>query len=165
MSDDQIWQQLNSFVDKEGKKLAPLLFVKEKDFYWVFGWYEIWPGKQVTTVKQPLRDSREFGSPRAALAWCIAEKMGQVQLSQDIMRLDQDQRRIRDDLTAMQNMRSNDPIRQEIMTIKFDNRKRSLQIAQDKLNKCIGLAKYFQTRGFNNEIERTKRSSTIRTSR
>jgi hypothetical protein len=106
----------------------------------------------------------EFTSARLALAWCIADKYNQQRLREQILQLDQQKSMLINDLavrTALaERMRD-----RTFVEAKIDTRRHLLQQLDFRLDKCVNLAKYWQTQGFNNETVRTGRTPSKRTSR
>jgi signal recognition particle GTPase len=102
-----------------------------------------------------------------ALSWCIADKYQQHHLSTDIMRLEQQKLLLTADIrtrsTLNARIRSQDL--RESVEAKIATRRARLQIVDERLTKCVNLAKYWQQRGFNNETARTGRTPSHRSSR
>ena len=55
--------------------------------YIVFGRYRIYPATSGFTVSNWDRDVHTFGSKRAAISWCVADKQHQFKLSNEIINL------------------------------------------------------------------------------
>jgi signal recognition particle GTPase len=101
------------------------------------------------------------------LSWCIADKFQQYNLSTDIIRLEQQKLLLQADIhtraALSKGIRSADL--RENVEVKIATRRSRLQIVNERLTKCINLAKYWQQRGFNNETARTGRTPSHRSSR
>lgn len=137
-----------------------VIFIKDSDFE-VFGCYTVTKNAQDITVKKFSSIVGEFTSTRTALSWCIADKYNQVKLADQIKLLDTQKGRISTDITT--NIAITTQAKQsmfaEVTELKLDTKRRLLSIIEQRLDKCISLAKYWQLRGFDNEIERTRRTT------
>lgn len=135
--------------------------------YEAFGNYVIQPVNDEWQVQRSRRDPLAFSSSRTALAWCIADKLRQTQLSMDIQRLDAEKTAITADITARARlrgrMRASDLA--EAVDVKLETRRQRLAGVEATLTKCVNQAKYLQIRGFNNETARAGRTSPHRTNR
>jgi len=135
--------------------------------YEVFGRWQLQEHGDRVTVSRREQVVCEFSSLRVAVSWCIAEKYNQRELSADIRRLDQDLCRLRDqDWVRRQAAESlRDPDRRVTALIKSQEAHRRYCVIGERLTECARRAKYFQIRGFNDEIARTRRPAPHRTSR
>jgi hypothetical protein len=131
----------------------------------VFGTYFIQKEQNTFVVykQQQVKDS--FSSTKTALSWCIADKYNQHALRDKIASLDLLQTRVANDVQTRSDSarRQATPELREIATVKVNSRKDKLQHINNELDKCTNLAKYWQIRGFNNEIARTRRPAPNRT--
>jgi hypothetical protein len=160
-------EKLQRIVERDLPALENIAILKNHDDYLVFGCYRV--------IKQPKAHSvevykngvllQEFTGLRTALSWCIADKYNQYTLGQDIKRLDASKFMLESDLAVRQPLgqKISDAKLKESVMLKIDTRKRRLSAVSQQLDKCVNLAKYWQTRGFNNETARTGRTSTTRT--
>ena len=133
--------------------------------YSVFNRYQLNPTEsEVTLYVDSIMDQLTFGSKRTALGWCVADKYQKSNLAREIAYLDRQKVRLQDDVAAQIKSLKNfkDPIRRSIVEVKLDNKKVALKQVSDKLNKCINTAKYWQIKGFNDEIERTRKTNPFR---
>lgn len=137
-----------------------VIFVNGNNFE-VFGCYTITKNSQSTTVKKFGNVIGEFTSTRTALSWCVADKYNQINLADQIKSLDTQKERIATDIDA--NMAIATSARQsmfaEVTELKLDTKRRLLVNIDQRLDKCVTFAKYWQLRGFENEIERTRRTT------
>lgn len=141
--------------------------MRDKDgIYSVFGKYQIVSTGGKATVWTPNRDPQNFSSLKSAMSWCIAEKYNQ-QLAAEIKKLDQEfGRLLQHDRAYMDIARGVlDPQRRVVIFTKSQEAHFRYQRTRAQLDDCISRAKYFQIRGFNNEIERTRQPSPHRTNR
>jgi hypothetical protein len=159
-------KKLEQIIRHDTALITGNFIVKEGNTYFAFERYQIIPKKHRVTVKRYGNDMGEFTSTRTAMGWCVADKYNQLNLADDIIRLDQQRSRLRDDLEVQERMlpKFRGADYREILRLKIDTKKQLLKDTEERLNKCVGVAKYWQIRGFNDEIERTRRSASNRTS-
>ena len=134
--------------------------------YSVFNRYQLNPSEyEVAVYVDKFMDQITFGSKRTALGWCVADKYNKNDLAREIEFLDKQKVRLQDDVNAQIKHLSffKDPIKRSIVEVKLDSKKEALRHVCDKLNKCINTAKYWQIKGFNDEIERTRKTHSSRT--
>jgi hypothetical protein len=159
-------EKLESIVKPDLDLINENFIIKVDGKYQLFERYEVIPKKYSAEVKRFGNDMGSFSSTRSAVSWCIADKYNQLVLADDIQRLDQQRARIRTDVDAQEQIlkKIRDKNHREILRLKLDTKKIILKDTEGRLDKCIGVAKYWQIRGFNNEIERTRRPAPNRTS-
>lgn len=155
---EEVFKKLETIVRNELPVLERNAIIPRDGHYEVFGVYFIYFDKNRVIVKRHDNVLSRFSSVRTALSWCIAEKFRKYDLSQEIQRLDSDVERIKNDVKLYQGTlpRTTDLDRYLIIKNKLDNKRGNLFRAQERLEKCVNLAKYFQLRGFNNELARTQ---------
>ena len=155
-------QKLAALIQKELPALIDNLIIQEDDSFSVFGRYNLYSFDHVFKLYDRSDYRGDFTSTRSALAWCIADKYNDINLSNQIAWLDQDLQRHRMDLqTTQAQAESTSSGRQwEILTGKISHRKSLIAATQSQLSKCVDRAKYYQIRGFSNETSRTGRSVT-----
>jgi hypothetical protein len=160
MTSDLTLQRLFDIVKKDSVLIEQNLITVDDGVYHVFNRFQI----------RSMSDSRYqvsrgdhaqavFSTLSAALSWCIAEKLQNYTLSRNIQQLDQQCARLSDDLDLREKLmsRSKDNAYRDIVSSKTMNKKQALKLARNQLQKCVAVAKYFQTKGFNDEIARTRR--------
>jgi hypothetical protein len=135
--------------------------------YHLFGLFDVEEQAGLTAVYRAGVKIREFSGMRLAVSWCIAEKFQQNLLSMEICRLDRDYIRLRDMQHTLTQIteRIKDRDRRFVARVKSEDNHRRLQQVQGQLSKCVSRAKYLQIKGFNDEIARTRRTPSNRTSR
>jgi len=103
----------------------------------------------------------KFNSLQAAVSWCIAEKYKQTWLSDEISRVDQElAQRLQNHLVLSDICkRVRDTERKIIAETKSREAYLRCQYTRKQLANCVSRAKYFQIRGFNDEIARTRRTT------
>lgn len=159
--------QLERIVSSDLKNLEDKSIFLDDGIYHVFGNYSIQPRDDGFLVTKHRQMIEEFGSLRAAMAWCSADKLGKSHLSKSIVDLERKRKVVGQDLVARSYLakKIQDCNRREAAEIKIDHRRRKIRIIENQLDKCINLAKYWQIQGFNNETPRTGRTVSNRTSR
>lgn len=102
-----------------------------------------------------------FTTQKTALTWCIFDKLNQVKNADETLELDQRRRRVQDDLSLVQQLfhRYRDPVVRDSVAAKISHKQQTLFDINARLEKCANLAKYWQTKGFNDEIARTQHSA------
>lgn len=139
------------------------MIVREGRGYRVFGRYTILDNH----IYKHTTDIGKFSSPRIALSWCIADKYQQHRLAQDIEYLDRSISYMATDVETRTHLakKIRDPQHKSNVNLKINRKIEQLKQTQERLDKCVNLAKYYQIRGFNNETARTGRPTSYRTSR
>jgi len=162
MKQDQLIQRLERIVEPELDQLKGNMIFQENGQYHVFEQYVISKNADgLYTVDKKRYNVRTFSSLRLALSWCIADKYGQLDLSNNLQKLDQEKSAMASDVTVREAMlkQIQDPDRREIVRFKLATKKANLRSVENRLTKCVNLAKYWQIQGFNsNETARTRRT-------
>lgn len=163
---DWAMQRLEQLVEAEVEQLKNHTIFDDGNHYYVFGRYEIVKKSagnyQVIKGNTPIKT---FSASRSALSWCIADKYNNNELANNIQKLDEEKIRLSNDLAVRQQIlkKIQDPQRKEITFTKITARKQSLKLIENRLAKCVSLAKYCQIRGFNrDETARTRRTQQTR---
>jgi hypothetical protein len=169
MNQDAIVKKLESFFEYEIVQARDNLIVSsgKKNVYEIFDRFELHQKPNSAEIHRRGDLLHKFSTARVALSWCIAEKYNLYSLSRDIESLDAQKTRLTQDLhvTAEMLNRVKNSERRETLKLKHDHKRAILTRASNRLDKCTNLAKYWQIRGFNNEIERTGRSAPNRPNR
>jgi|688.fasta_scaffold369783_2 hypothetical protein len=102
-----------------------------------------------------------FTSKKTALSWCILDKFNQVIKAQEILELDSKRQQIQADLSVKQKLYKHysDPVIRDSVAAKISQKEQLLFFINSRLEKCVNVAKYWQLKGFNDEIARTKHST------
>ena len=164
----RVLNKLESIVKSDMPLAEQNTIVRDKNGqYDVFGLYQIQANKHGALVTRNTETVKQFGSVKSAVSWCIAEKYKQYNLARDIERSDNDVVRIWNDVSFSQTSiaKTKDFDAYIISQNKLENKKTHLSQAQQRLEKCVNLAKYFQIRGFNDELARTRRQAPNPTNR
>lgn len=158
--------RLHNLVKQDLPDIAKNVIVPlEQDLYQLFDRYQIRINRDRTAnLEKHGNVVGEFTSSRLAVAWCIADKYNQQRLREDIQRLDRQKSMLVGDLSVRSALA--DRMRdRSFVEAKIDTKRLRLRQIDFRLDKCVNLAKYWQTQGFNNETVRTGRTSSKRTSR
>lgn len=163
---EQILQKLQQIVESDFDQLKSNVIIAHDNQYHVFDQYIIdkSPNKTYCVSKHRYVD-KNFSTLPVALSWCIADKHQNTNLAYSIQKLDQERVRIADDVFVRETLlkQIKDPERREITYIKIAAKKQGLKAVENRLAKCVSLAKYYQIRGFNrDETARTRRTQTTR---
>ena len=123
--------------------------------YIVFGRYRISPSDTGFTVSNWDSDVHTFGSKRAAMSWCVADKRKQFKLANEIISLDRKDQQLSADIHCRRGVasRSRHESFYEIVNMKIQPKIDVYNQVHSELEKCINQAKYLQIRGFSNETE------------
>lgn len=139
--------------------------------YCVFDKYNIKKQGHGVTVESSnsniCDNKRQFSCTKNAVSWCVADKYRQTKLAEEILLLDAKRFRLHDDIEFSKKLikKFSDPNMRETALTKLYAKQDVLKRIELGLEKCANLAKYWQLRGFNNEIERTRRSASNSNSR
>lgn len=163
MQEDIFLEKLHKIVGADISNLQRNIITQESGRYQVFGDWQILRCPDQAQVYHNGDLKFVAGDVRTALSWCVAEKHRRFELSREIARLDQQVCRTERDITHTSLMlpRVSDQALRDSIRTKLQHKKNLLQEAKNRLSKCIGRAKYIQTRGFNDEIARTRRFTPI----
>jgi len=167
MKKHQALARLKQLIEPELLALERNIIIPDGAGFLVFAHYRIDPHQDHYRVSKHGHERGEFATVPTALSWCIADKFQQYNLSTDIIRLEQQKLLLQADIhtraALSKGIRSADL--RENVEVKIATRRSRLQIVNERLTKCINLAKYWQQRGFNNETARTGRTPSHRSSR
>ena len=158
--------RLEQLVKQDLEQLMNVMIMRDQGEYHVFGKYIIQPIDSVNfqVLKNELK-GYNFSNLRYALSWCIADKHNNTDLANKIQHLDGQRVRLSNDIIVRSKLAAKitDIIRKEITQVKITARKQELKLIENRLTKCVSLAKYCQIRGFNrDETARTRRTQQTR---
>jgi hypothetical protein len=158
ISQDTI-RRLEQVLSSEYDSVKQNLMFSTPQGYELFDVYTISKTPNGATVQKSSSTPIEFTSTKSAVSWCIADKYNQFRLADEIMQLDKTRRRLREDVLFSQvyTRQLRDATVRETASLKLQVKQDILQSTETGLEKCANLAKYWQLRGFSNEIERTRR--------
>ena len=146
----QLIDKLIDFLSREKDKINHnLIYKKDRDYY-IFGTYRInlFDKNQITVFKRQ-EFVAEFYSVSSALAWCIADKHGQIELAKNIKYFDSNQKRLVIDLESVTEIaRRHKKNKGQLLDNKLDTKREKLALNNYQLQKTIIQAKYLQQKGF-----------------
>lgn len=161
-------QKLERFATNEIQSLTGKLIVPDgTNGYNAFGKYHVMPAQHNVVVSIKNRDSIIFGSKRSAISWCVADNLNQHALARSIHLLDNKKHSLAADIQCRRALaeRSNNQDFYESVMTKIQSKVEYCNTLTQELEKCINSAKYWQIRGFSNEIERPGRTASHKTNR
>jgi hypothetical protein len=133
----------------------------------VFGRWQLRPkdGRVAVVARGEVR--AVFTDMKKAVSWCIAEKYHQQELAQEILRLERDLQRLEPSLATERwiSQHTQDPVKRSILVAKTQETQRRWLAISRCMQRCVWRAKYLQTKGFNDEIARTRYPVPHRTGR
>lgn len=137
------------------------LIMSTESGYEAFGEFEIKNTKHCVEVTVSHSQSKQFLDMRNAISWCVATKFKKYEMANEILFVDQNQRMITDDIFVSKALlkRMRDSKRRQIAQDKLNHKLARLAALTKQMAKCARHAKYLQIKGFNDEIERARRST------
>jgi hypothetical protein len=159
MNQDTTIERLYEIIKPDVSLIEHNIIIQHDGVYHLFGQFEIHHVDQVYRVIKFCDVKCDFYNLSSAVSWCIAEKIKNYHLSREIEQLDLVQGRLRIDLSVSEQLleKSRNTDYREVVRLKIAAKKQVLKETQNRLSKCVNTAKYFQTKGFNDEIARTRR--------
>lgn len=124
----------------------------------VFGKFVLVPKTAEVRVYEN-RDLRAvLSDTRTAISWCVAQKYRRITLAQQIVQLDHALRITAQDIQQRQKLayRSKRQEFKNVVLTKLQTKMQYQSTVAQQLEKCIGLTKYLQLKGFQNETARTR---------
>lgn len=146
-------QKLAELAQRELPRLMDKLIIPDDRGFSVFGRYRIDKNPQGYVVSKLSHKLAVFRQARTALAWCIADRINNINLASQIVNLENISVRYHNDIEVRAGVGSKTQSGQQWETIshKLSRRKQQAASVDSELEKCIGQAKYYQIRGFRNE--------------
>jgi len=142
----------------EGGDWRQFLIDVQDDTVDVFGRYAIRRNMERFMVQKNAADVHDFSTLRVALSWCVADHIGNHGLGRDIAYLDSDIIRYESQIQGYQQRLAKkiDAWTHNLLHNRLSEARHQLLVRKNRLEKCCNLAKYFQLRGFSDEIARTQ---------
>jgi len=163
MSPQKAFHRLHDMVAQDLAALAPNTIIPDGRGYLAFEIYSIQPYGDLWRVSKRGDPQSVMTTVRSAVSWCVADKYHQHRLSTDILQLDQHKLQLESDIAIRENLAkkrlSTSP---DAIAAKLSSRRWRLKQIDERLTKCVNVAKYWQLRGFNNETARAGRSASHR---
>jgi hypothetical protein len=144
-----------------------VIYQNDDGVYEVFDRYRIIPERGEYRVFCSATDVGLFGTSRAALSWCIADKNQAYNLARELQELDRKLTALNNDIavrTAIAERSHRWDFRDPVGT-KLETKIIRKKQVENRLAKCVNWAKYTQQRGFTNETQRIGRGQPNKTSR
>ena len=167
MSPQKAFHRLHDMVAQDLASLAPNTIIPEGRGYLAFEIYSIQPEQGLWRVAKRGDPQAIMTSVKSAVSWCVADKYHQHRLSTDIQDLDRQKLMLESDIAAREHMarRGRLSTSPDAVDAKIASRRWRLAQIDERLAKCVNVAKYWQLRGFNNETARAGRTTPHRTHR
>jgi hypothetical protein len=167
MTNTNVIQRVEHMLKPEWDVAEKNAIIQHSNGYNVFGKFDLRREEHGVTVWFKQDQVHWFSSPKSAVSWCVAEKYNKFDLSREIALADSDTVRLSNDVAISQELLPTiqDRDRRSIARHKLEHKQSQLKQAQERLTKCVNLAKYFQIRGFNDELARTRRQAPNPTNR
>lgn len=167
MSPRKAIDRLRDIVAQDLDSLAPNTILPDGRGYLVFEIYSLQPEQGLWRVVKRRNHIADMTNLRTAVSWCVADKYQQHQLSTEIITLDQHKLLVESDLHAREALARRPGLMtsSDAMSAKLATRRQRLLGLEQRLAKCVNVAKYWQLRGFNNETARAGRTASHRTHR
>ncbi len=151
-------QKLETWAERELRRNVHKMIIDDNDGgYIAFGKYYLCPAPQGFSVSTWDRVIHVFANKRSALSWCIADRVNNINLANQILALDRKQQLLAADIHCRQGQgsRSKTDNFSEMVYTKIQPKIVKHNAVKAELEKCINSAKYIQIRGFYNETART----------
>lgn len=151
-------QKLENWAERELRRsIHKMIIDDDAGGYIVFGKYYITPDQDRFSVNTWDKLIHKFASKRSAISWCVADRVNNINLANQILVLDRKQQLLAADIHCRQGQgrRSKTSDFEEIVDTKVQPKIIKHDAIKAELEKCINSAKYIQIRGFNNETART----------
>lgn len=121
-----------------------------------FGRYTIIRNSKSYQVYRSATLAVEPCSSKVAISWCIADKYSKHSLAHDLIAHEQEVERRSDEIVYYRNTlaHSQDSTLKFVVADRLVESQARLKYAQEQLDKCVNLAKYWQLKGFKDETAR-----------
>lgn len=124
--------------------------------YLVFARYHIEPKDDIVRVSDWQKQIHDFGNKRVAMSWCVADRVNNINLANQILSLDKKKQNLSADIECRKkivNLTKKLEF-EEIVNTKLEPKIHLYRAVSRELEKCINWAKYIQIKGFDNETAR-----------
>ena len=151
-------QYFKKVLNKELLSILTETVCKNDDgTYELFGSYTLQPEDSRYSVSKHKQKIGVFNNTKTAVSWCIADKYHLRDLANEIVMIDRKIYNLNVDIHVRSTIaeRSNEQDLKELVDVKLQYKLKLRKDLEERLANCINLAKYWQRRGFNNEITRT----------
>ena len=144
-------QKLERWAERELRRVyTELIIDDEQGGYVAFGRYHLRPESSGFAVYHSDDLVATFSSKRTAMSWCVADRLQQYRLAQNIRILDIKKQSLTADIHCRsgQAERSSRPEFKEMVRTKLAPKQAQLITLNHELEKGLNSAKYLQLRGF-----------------
>ena len=144
-------QKLERFAERELKRVLSELIIEDDSGGLVaFGRYYLKADSAGVTVSQSNDLVAVFSNKKTAISWCVADRLSQYRLAQNILILDKKKQTLSADIVCRsgQRDRSRRADFREMVLTKLAPKQAQLTMLNQELEKCLNSAKYLQLRGF-----------------
>jgi len=134
----------------------PNAIIRLDDTIRAFGRYTITRTPQCFQVYRSATLAAEPSSSKVAISWCVADKYGKDTLAKELITYDLEVERRSDEIMYYRNTlaHSQDSTLRFVVADRLAQSLACLKYAQEQLDKCVNLAKYWQLKGFKDETAR-----------
>ena len=134
----------------------PNAIIRLDDTIRAFGRYTITRTPGCFQVYRSATLAAEPCSSKVAISWCVADKYGKDTLAQELITYDLEVERRSDEIMYYRNTlaHSQDSTLRFVVADRLAQSLARLKYAQEQLDKCVNLAKYWQLKGFKDETAR-----------
>jgi len=149
-------QKLVNWAQKELVRIENSIIEDGQGGYLVFARYHVEPKNGVVVVSDWCRHIHDFANKRVAISWCVADRVNNINLANQILSLDKKKQHLSADIDCRKKIsdRTNALEFEEIVNTKLEPKITRLKAVSRELEKCINWAKYIQIKGFDNETAR-----------
>lgn len=149
-------QKLVNWAQRELVRIENSIVEDGHGGYLVFAKYHIEPGTNSVSVSDWSKKINDFSNRRVAISWCVADKVNNLNLANQIITLDRSKQHLQAEIDCgreISQRRANANYK-EIVNTKLQPKILKYNAVKTELEKCISWAKYIQIKGFDNETAR-----------
>ena len=159
IAESKAYSKFKTLATQSLQNLSANVIVKVKNDYIVFDRYTITPVDGEFKVFRHEDYVHNFTCSRNALAYCILEQNGRIGEAEYLVRQDKKLQYLQNDIEYQSHIMrtTQDKDKQELMAIKVTHNILARTEVKDRLQATIGLAKYYQQKGFDNETARVSK--------
>lgn len=149
-------QKLVNWAQRELVRIKNSIVEDGQGGYLVFARYHLEPRDNVVRVSDWQRQIHDFANKRVAMSWCVADRVNNINLANQILHLDKKKQHLSADIECRKKIgdRNKSSDFEEIVNTKLEPKIHLYRSVSKELEKCINWAKYIQIKGFDNETAR-----------
>lgn len=144
-------QKLDRWAERELRRVyTELILDDNQGGYMAFGRYYLKPVEHGFAVYINDDLMSVFSNKKTAISWCVADRLNQYSLAQNIRILDNKKQFLTADIQGRRGQaeRSRRPEFREMVATKIAPKIQKLTVLNQELEKCLNSAKYMQQKGF-----------------